>query len=62
MSPVDEMGILITGFVGPILYGCRTVSKTRIEEAIGDFVESVDFEYVLTGHVDGRCCLLCIDW
>jgi hypothetical protein len=39
MSPIDETGILIKGFVGPIPYGCQTVSKTQIEEAIGDFVE-----------------------
>jgi hypothetical protein len=27
MSPVNETGILIMGFVGPIPCGCQTVSK-----------------------------------
>jgi len=37
MSPIDDTGVLVTGFVGPIPCRCRTVSNMRIGAGVGGF-------------------------
>ena len=55
MSPVNDMGILIMGFVGPILCGCRTISKIRIGAGVGGFGVELVGTYEFAGYFGAYC-------
>ena len=55
MSPVDNTGILVTGFVGPIPCRCQTVSNMRIGAGVGGFGVGVAGKYEFTGSDGGYC-------
>ena len=55
MSPVDDMGVLVTGFVGPIPCGCQTVLKMRIGARVGGFGVGVAGKHEFTGYFGGYC-------
>ena len=61
MSAVNDMGILITGFVGPIPCGCQTISKIQIGAGVGGFGVEVVGTYVFAGYF-GVYCIQRVNW
>ena len=61
MSPVNDTGILMMGFVGPIPCGCQTVSKIRIGAGVGGFRVEVVGTYVFAGYL-GAYHLRRVNW
>ena len=51
MSPVDNTGVLIMGFVGPILCGCQTIFKMLIGVGVGGFGVGVVCKYAFAGYI-----------
>jgi len=55
MSPINNTGVLVMGFVGPIPCGCRTVSNMQIGAGVGGFRVGVAGKYEFTGFDSGYC-------
>jgi len=45
----------MTGFEGPILYGCVTISTTQMGVDVGGFGVGAGCKYVFAGYIGGYC-------